>query len=96
MEAMISDTWANKLVWDTYDTDYGVRHVTKYPVPGTKKYLRIEVFDTGNWSIIKTDYYDGHISKVQFDNIKAQDHRERVNRLILAIKTKKEESKTAK
>jgi hypothetical protein len=91
METMIEDTYNDKLMWDTYDSDYGLRHVAKYPVLGTKKYLKIEVFDSGNWSIIKTDYYDGKIKKVNFDNINAQNYkyRERILKLITVIKIKK-------
>lgn len=89
LESLINDTWENKLFWDPYNYDNGLVHITYINVKGTKKFLKIEVYDMGRISLVKTSF-NGPDNKVMFENIKSGEQRERIQRLILSIKRQQE------
>ena len=93
MDSLIRDTWDSKIEWESYVFDYGFRYLTIICIPNTKKYLKIEVFDMGSSSFVKTDFYKEK-DYTHFDNVKSKEHRERVVRLIKAIKSQVEEKES--
>ena len=83
LENLISDTWEDKIDWDTREFDYGLVHMTLIIVPKTMKYLKIEVFDIGYSSFVKTEFHTGkEINKVEFSSLNKKQHPERIKRLI--------------
>lgn len=87
LDSLIRDTWANKISWDSNDFDYGRRYLSILPIKDTSKFLKIEVFEMGSSSFIKTYLHLDNSTEVSFDNVKSKDNqRERIVRLILSIK----------
>ena len=87
IENLISDTWEEKISWDTHGFDYGLVHMALLIIPKTMKYLKVEVFDIGYSSFIKTEFHTGkEINRVEFSSITRKQHPERFSRLTMAIK----------
>ncbi len=86
LETVISDTWENKLIWIKELLEYGSKYTVLIPVTGYK-YLKIETLDIGQPSFVKAEYHTGVAkNKVDFISLKAHEHPERIQRLILAIR----------
>lgn len=93
LEFLIRDTWAHKIDWDSFNFDYGKRYLSIIPIKNTSKYFKIEVFEMGTSSFVKTYLHLDSSNNISFDNIKAKDgHRERIVRLALSIKRIEDEN----
>lgn len=88
LEQLITDTWEDKIFWDSFTFEYGMRDICLINIKGTKKYLKLELFEMGSSSFLKTEFHKYPKTEdnvVRFENIKLKEQRERMNRLILAV-----------
>ncbi len=89
LDALIRDTWNEKIQWEPMDFEYGFRYLTTINIENTSKYLAVEVYEMGASTFVKTDFHADMENKVHFDNIKYKEQIERLTRLLKAIKDKK-------
>lgn len=90
LENIILGTYQNKILWIPTGLMQGSKYTALITIPPTKKSIKIEMFDMGNLSFIKSEF-SGMKEKVEFKALNAQDHPMRMSRLIQSIKTQLKE-----
>jgi len=86
LENVIEDTFNDKIDWLSRIFEHGLIHLVLVGVPGTMKFLKLEVFEIGKASFVRIEFHTGiSTNKITFQNIKSRDHAERIQRLIKAI-----------
>jgi hypothetical protein len=89
LESLIGNTWTDKIIWEIYDNEYGVRFIVRLPV-SQKKFIRVEVFEAGKFTTIETKYFLEEMKSIDFEKIKFADYEAQIVRLKLAIKRQKD------